>query len=65
MMPGMDGLELQRALRERGVLLPVVFLTGSGDIPMAVVAMRDGAVDFLEKPWTTSSSSSASSWPMR
>ncbi len=51
MMPGMDGLELQRPLRERGVLLPVVFLTGSGDIPMAVVAMRDGAVDFLEKPW--------------
>jgi FixJ family two-component response regulator len=51
MMPGMNGLELQVALRERGVMLPVVFLTGSGDVPMAVAAMRDGAVDFLEKPW--------------
>ncbi|MEO8755044.1 MAG: response regulator [Casimicrobiaceae bacterium] len=51
MMPGMNGLELQVALRERGVMLPVVFLTGSGDIPMAVEAMREGAVDFLEKPW--------------
>jgi two-component system response regulator FixJ len=51
MMPGMNGLELQRALRERGVEFPVIFLTGSGDIPMAVEAMHDGAVDFLEKPF--------------
>lgn len=51
MMPGMNGLDLQRALRERGVRMPVIFLTGSGDIPMAVEAMHDGAVDFLEKPF--------------
>jgi len=51
MMPGMTGLELQRALRTRGVNLPVIFLTGSGDIPMAVEAMHDGALDFLEKPF--------------
>ena len=51
MMPGMTGLELQRALRARGVTLPVIFLTGTGDIPMAVEAMHDGAVDFLEKPF--------------
>ena len=51
MMPGMTGLELQAVLRDRGVDLPVIFLTGSGDIPMAVAAMRDGAVDFLEKPF--------------
>jgi len=54
MMPGMNGLELQAALRERGVKLPVIFLTGSGDIPMAVAAMRNGAVDFLEKPFENS-----------
>ena len=48
-MPGMDGLDLQRALRESGYLLPVVFLTGHGDIPSTVSAMREGAVDFLEK----------------
>jgi FixJ family two-component response regulator len=51
MMPGMTGLELQRALRARGVNLPVIFLTGTGDIPKAVEAMHDGAVDFLEKPF--------------
>ena len=48
-MPGMDGLVLQRALRDSGFRLPVVFLTGHGDIPSTVSAMRDGAVDFLEK----------------
>jgi FixJ family two-component response regulator len=51
LMPGMNGLELQRALHARGVNLPVIFLTGSGDVPMAVEAMRNGAVDFLEKPF--------------
>lgn len=51
MMPGMTGLALQAALRARGVTLPVIFLTGAGDVPMAVAAMRNGAVDFLEKPF--------------
>ena len=48
-MPGMDGLGLQRALRETGIRMPVVFLTGQGDIPSTVSAMREGAIDFLEK----------------
>jgi FixJ family two-component response regulator len=48
-MPEMDGLELQTALAEAGVAMPVVFLTGHGDIPSSVRAMRAGAVDFLEK----------------
>ena len=49
-MPGPDGLEVQRRLNERGDTLPVVILTGHGDIAMAVQAIRAGAVDFLEKP---------------
>ena len=49
-MPGMSGLELQRKLEENGNPLPVIFLTGHGDITMAVHAMRHGACDFLEKP---------------
>jgi two-component system, LuxR family, response regulator FixJ len=49
-MPAMDGLELQQRLNERGVLLPVIVMTGQGDIPIAVRAMKAGAVDFLEKP---------------
>jgi FixJ family two-component response regulator len=48
-MPDMDGLELQAALRKIGAVLPVVFLTGRGDIPSSVHAMRGGAIDFLEK----------------
>jgi FixJ family two-component response regulator len=48
-MPGIDGLELQAILARTGILLPVVFLTGQGDIPSTVRAMRGGAVDFLEK----------------
>jgi FixJ family two-component response regulator len=48
-MPGMDGLELQAALSTRGVLMPIVFLSGQGDIPRTVRAMRGGAVDFVEK----------------
>ena len=47
---GPDGLEVQRRLNERGETLPVVILTGHGDIAMAVQAIRAGAVDFLEKP---------------
>jgi two-component system response regulator FixJ len=50
-MPGIDGLELQRRLREQGSGLPVIVMTGQGDIPLAVRAMREGAVDFLEKPF--------------
>jgi FixJ family two-component response regulator len=49
-MPELDGLELQRRLAQSGVLLPVVFLTGRGDIPMSVRAIKAGAVDFLTKP---------------
>lgn len=49
-MPEMDGLDLQRRLREHGVSLPVIVMTGQGDIPVAVQAMKAGAVDFLEKP---------------
>ena len=49
-MPGHDGLELQRRLREMGSSLPVVFLTGHGDVPSSVTAMRAGAVNFLSKP---------------
>jgi FixJ family two-component response regulator len=52
-MPGMSGPELQAELRERGVDVPIIFLTASADVPMAVAAMRDGAVDFLEKPFNT------------
>jgi len=48
-MPGVSGLELQALLTERGIAMPVVFLTGHGDIPSSVRAMRSGAVDFLEK----------------
>jgi len=49
-MPGVDGLELQAALAKEDAPLPVVFLTGHGDIPMSVRAMKTGAVDFLTKP---------------
>jgi len=48
-MPGLSGLELQTLLPERGIAMPVVFLTGRGDISSSVRAMRSGAVDFLEK----------------
>jgi FixJ family two-component response regulator len=50
-MPGMSGLELQDTLRARGVKLPVIVLTGHGDIAMAVRAMKAGAADFIEKPY--------------
>ncbi len=49
-MPGMGGIELQKALSEQNILLPIIFLTGHGDIPMSVRALKAGAVDFLEKP---------------
>jgi two-component system, LuxR family, response regulator FixJ len=50
-MPGMTGLELQKRLAELGCNIPIVFITGHGDIPMAVEAVRQGAVDFLQKPF--------------
>ena len=50
-MPGMSGLQLQEELLARGSHLPVVFITGHGDVPMAVATMKKGAVDFIEKPF--------------
>ncbi|MEM9623854.1 MAG: response regulator transcription factor [Pseudomonadota bacterium] len=50
-MPGMSGLELQQRLLEMGARIPIIFITGHGDIPMAVEAMRRGAVDFIRKPF--------------
>jgi FixJ family two-component response regulator len=50
-MPGMSGLELQEQLNVRGAVIPVIFITGHGDIPMAVEAMQQGAFDFLQKPF--------------
>jgi len=50
-MPGMSGLELQQLLNLRGATVPVIFVTGHGDIPMAVEAMQHGAFDFLQKPF--------------
>lgn len=51
-MPGVGGLGLQKVLAERGVSTPIIFLTGYADVPTAVGAMKLGAVDFLEKPWS-------------
>src|SRR5258707_7135194 len=50
-LPGMNGLDFQRALAEKGVPIPIVFITGHGDIPMTVRAMKSGAIEFLPKPW--------------
>jgi FixJ family two-component response regulator len=51
-MPGFDGLQMQKALTDQGSVLPIIFLTGHGDIPTSVQAMKAGAVDFLTKPAT-------------
>lgn len=51
-MPGMDGMQLQQELNRREIKLPIIFLTGHGDIPLSVKAVKAGAVDFLTKPVT-------------
>lgn len=50
-MPGISGLELQDELNRRGAIIPVIFITGHGEVPMAVEAMRQGALEFLQKPF--------------
>jgi FixJ family two-component response regulator len=50
-MPGLDGLDLQKRLEQRDYVMPIVFITGHGDIPMSVKAMKKGAIDFLTKPF--------------
>ncbi len=50
-MPGMSGLELQGHLQKQQVTVPVIMITGHGDVPMAVRAMKSGAIDFIEKPF--------------
>src|SRR2546421_9466003 len=50
-LPGINGLEFQRELAEAGVRIPIIFITGHGDIPMTVKAMKSGAVEFLTKPF--------------
>lgn len=50
-MPDMDGLAVQEALQDRGVALPVIIMTGHGDVPLSVRAMKAGAIDFIEKPF--------------
>lgn len=50
-MPGMSGMELQQSLLNRNIAIPIIFLTGHGDIPLSVKALKAGAVDFIEKPF--------------
>ena len=53
-MPQMNGLELQRLLKDRGISIPIIFITGHGGVPESVQAMKMGAMDFLEKPFKQS-----------
>lgn len=50
-MPGLTGIDLQNELKKRSIILPIVFITGHGNIPMSVAAIKEGAVDFLQKPF--------------
>ena len=50
-MPGMNGMELQKRLNDMNSILPIIFVTGHGDVPMAVEAIQHGAVDFIQKPY--------------
>ncbi|MGK0499336.1 MAG: RNA polymerase sigma factor (sigma-70 family) [Oceanicoccus sp.] len=50
-MPGTNGMELQRKLNDTNSILPIIFVTGHGDVPMAVEAMQQGAIDFVQKPY--------------
>jgi len=50
-MPGLSGLELQQRLNEQGAEIPIIFITGHGDVPTAVTAMKSGAADFIQKPF--------------
>ena len=52
-MPGMSGMELLEMLKSRGILLPPILITGHGDVPMAVRALKQGAYDFIQKPFNT------------
>jgi FixJ family two-component response regulator len=49
-MPGLNGLDLQRTLSAANIYIPIIFMTGHGDIPMSVRAMKEGALEFLTKP---------------